>query len=64
MRITVHTNDDGFHELKEQAHKKGISMAKLFDQAVRPGCRLSRMVEPRVSPIVRNGSARGVPVID
>lgn len=37
MRTTVRVDDDLMHELKELAHKEGISLAQLFNRTVREG---------------------------
>lgn len=61
MRI----DDDVFRELKEQAHKEGISMAKLFDRAVRLGLQALKNGggAPR-KPYKEKTYSMGVPLVD
>jgi hypothetical protein len=65
MRTTVRIDDDVFRELKEQAHKEGISMAKLFDRAVRLGLQTLKNGggAPR-KPYKEKTYSMGVPSID
>jgi hypothetical protein len=65
MRTTVRIDDDVFRELKEQAHKEGISMAKLFDRAVRLGLQALKNGggAPR-KPYKEKTFSTGVPLID
>jgi len=37
MRTTVRVDDDLMRELKEHAHKEGVSLAQLFNKTVRAG---------------------------
>jgi hypothetical protein len=65
MRTTVRIDDDVFRELKEQAHKEGISMAKLFDRAVRLGLQALKNGggAPR-KPYKEKTFSTGAPLID
>jgi hypothetical protein len=65
MRTTVRIDDDVFRELKEQAHKEGISMAKLFDRAVRVGLQALKNGGgvPR-KPYKEKTYSMGVPLVD
>jgi hypothetical protein len=65
MRTTVRIDDDVFRELKEQAHKEGISMAKLFDRAVRLGLQALKNGggAPR-KPYKEKTYSMGVPLVD
>jgi hypothetical protein len=65
MRTTVRIDDDVFRELKEQAHKEGISMAKLFDRAVRLGLQALKNGggAPR-KPYREKTYSMGVPLVD
>jgi hypothetical protein len=65
MRTTVRIADDVFHELKEQAHKEGISMAKLFDRAVRLGLQaLKTGGGAQRKPYREKTYSMGVPLVD
>jgi hypothetical protein len=65
MRTTVRIDDEIFRELKEQAHKEGISMAKLFDRAVRLGLQALKNGNgtPR-KPYREKTYSMGVPLVD
>lgn len=65
MRTTVRIADDVFRELKEQAHKEGISMAKLFDRAVRLGLQALKNSGGVPRKLYREKPfSTGVPLID
>jgi hypothetical protein len=61
----VRIDDDVFRELKEQAHKEGISMAKLFDRAVRLGLQALKNGggAPR-KPYKEKTFSTGAPLVD
>jgi hypothetical protein len=65
MRTTVRIDDDVFRELKEQAHKEGISMAKLFDRAVRLGLQALQRGDNLPRKLYREKPfSTGAPLID
>lgn len=65
MRTTVRIDDDVFRELKEQAHQEGISMAKLFDRAVRLGLQaLKNGGDTPRKPYKEKTYSMGVPLVD
>jgi hypothetical protein len=65
MRTTVRIDDDVFRELKEQAHREGISMAKLFDRAIRLGLQaLQKSNNLSRKPYREKPFSTGAPLID
>lgn len=65
MRTTVRIDDDLFRELKDRAHKEGISLAKLFDRIVRLGFQtLKKGEDTRPKPYREKAFSTGVPLID
>lgn len=65
MRTTVRIDDDLLRDLKEQAHKEGVSMAILFDRAVRAGLKALKNGDnaPR-KPYREKTYDMGVPYVD
>jgi hypothetical protein len=65
MRTTVRIDDDLFRELKDQAHKEGVSLAKLFDRTVRLGLQaLKNGGAASRKPYREKAFSTGVPMID
>ncbi len=65
MRTTVRIDDDLFRELKDQAHKEGVSLAKLFDRTVRLGLQaLKKNISASSKPYREIPFSMGAPLID
>ena len=65
MRTTVRIDDDLFRELKDQAHKEGVSLAKLFDRTVRLGLQaLKNGGGTPPKPYLGKTYSMGVPLVD
>lgn len=65
MRTTVFIDDDLFRELKDQAHKEGVTLDKLFDRTVRLGLQALKNGDgtPPKPTFVKTYSM-GVPLVD
>lgn len=65
MRTTVRLDDDLLRELKVQAHKEGVSLAKLFERTVRLGLQtLKNGGAAHRKPYREKTFSTGVPFID